>query len=498
MEYFIGIDVGTTGTKALLFDAHGEILHRAYRSYPLMNPAPEQTEQNPMDWYQAVCLTVKECTTKLEEPSQVTALSISAQGGTLVLCDESGRPIRNAISWLDRRAKKESEELCQAKEEDYYYLHTGWRVNHGYHLAEIKWLVKHEPELIKQTRFFLSPLDFLNLKLSGEAVSDYTNVAITNLEDIRKRNWEKSIFDDLGIKEKQLPRLAPAGTVIGTLTKKAASELNLSERTLLINGGYDQYCAACGLGAVSKGDVMLSTGTAWVLIGITDQLVIDRNSYIAPGLHVVPNRYGVMASLETGGVSLEWIRNKILSIHSHIHYNEINRQAEARGEGANGLLFYPYFAGSTCPTWDSNLKSSFLGLTLYHDGYDMARAVMEGVVYAVDGILQAFEKAKIKSEKIKMTGGATKSPFWSQMISDITGIPVELYHEADSAAIGAGIIAAVGSKKFEDFSAAITAFKQDSHMLFPDEEKKRKYQVIKKRYWDGLQFLRGFYREEVE
>ena len=119
--------------------------------------------------------------------------------------------------------------------------------------------------------------------------------------------------------------LAPAGTVIGTLTKKAASELNLSERTLLINGGYDQYCAACGLGAVSKGDVMLSTGTAWVLIGITDQLVFDRNSYIAPGLHVVPNRYGVMASLETGGVSLEWIRNKILSIHSHIHYNEINR-----------------------------------------------------------------------------------------------------------------------------------------------------------------------------
>ena len=498
MEYVIGIDVGTTGTKALLLNEKGEILHRAYESYGLINPGPDQTEQDPMDWYRAVASVVGSCSHAAGDSSRIAAVSVSAQGGTVVLCDRAGNPLRNAISWLDRRAKAESEELCSAKEKDYYYLHTGWRVNQGYHLAEIKWLSRHEPELMKKTELFLSPLDYLNLALSGRAVSDYTNVAITNLENIRRKDWEETIFQDLGITREQLPVLEKAGTVIGRLTPQAAKDLQLEEGTLLVNGGYDQYCAACGLGAVNTGDVMLSTGTAWVLIGIADQLIFDQNSYIAPGLHVVPDLYGVMASLETGGVSLEWMRNNILSSGEKISYDELNRQAEDRGIGAQGLLFYPYFAGSTCPTWDPALRGSFLGLSLYHDRYDMTRAVMEGVVYEIDGILQSFDKAHMKPERIKMTGGAAKSSFWSQMIADITGIPVERYQEADSAAIGAGIIAAVGAGIFSDFQAAIDRFKQESSLIIPDQERYSQYRKIKERYWSGLKCLREFYKKGVD
>lgn len=496
MKYLIGIDVGTTGTKSLLFTEQGTLITTAYRGYDLINEKPGYAEQDPSDWYQAVAETVRQCLTGMEDPSQVTAVSISAQGGTMIAVDRDGNPVRRAVSWLDRRAKREAEQLCEGKEENYYYLNTGWRLNDGYHLAEMKWMENHEKELFDKTSLFLSPLDYLNLRLTGSAVSDFTNVGITNLENLHSWDWESTIFQDLPITRDNLPQLKPAGTVIGTLTRQAAADLGLSEAALVVNGGYDQYCAALGLGAVQNGDLMLSSGTAWVLMAITDRLIFDTETFLSPCMHIVPNRFGVMASLETGGVSMEWFKNKVASCEGYQeNYETINRFVEERGIGAEGLLFYPHFAGSTCPSWSKQSRGAFLGLTLYHDRYHMARAVMEGVVYEICDILDAYRKQNMEIRTIKLVGGASKSEFWTRLIADITQVPVEVYGNADAAGIGAGIIAAKGAGFYPDFESALSVFSQDKKEVLPDWTRGKAYGKIRRNYQKGFARLKEFYNE---
>ena len=270
--------------------------------------------------------------------------------------------------------------------------------------------------------------------------------------------------------------------------------MGLSAGTLVINGGYDQYCAALGLGAIEAGDLMLSTGTAWVLMAITDQMKFDTESYISPCRHIVPGRFGGMASLETGGVSLDWFKNKVASCSAYEEsYEVINEEIEKRGPGADGVLFYPHFAGTTCPTWSKNSKGAFLGLTLYHDRYHMARAVMEGVVYEMCMIVDAYRKAGIEIKKIRLAGGASKSPVWTQMIADAVQVPVIVYENADAAAIGAGMIAAVGAGVCADFEEAAYKFQTSGEEISPDPERKEIYREQYIRYQEGFRKLRDFY-----
>lgn len=498
MKYLIGIDVGTTGTKTLLFDQEKNIIKRSYYSYKLNSPKPGYAEQNPEEWYKAVINTVLECVEDISEKETVEAISISAQGGAMAAVDVTGKAVKPAVSWLDRRAKLEAEKLCKNKEENYYYKKTGWRLNDGYNLAQILWMKTHEQDKYNQTALFMSTLDYLNFRLTGRAVADYTSMGITNLENIHTWTWDKSIFRDLQINEEQLPHICQAGTAVGMLTEKAAKEMGLTEKTIVVNGGYDQYCAALGVGAIHKGDLMLSTGTAWVLMGITDELKFDEKSYISPCRHIVPGVFGTMASLETGGVSLDWLRNRIISGEKYTEeYDIINREIEKRRPGADGILFYPHFAGTTCPTWSKNNKASFLGITLFHDKYHIARAVMEGVVFEMYGILKAYENAGINIGKIKLVGGASRSRIWTQMIADITQMPVEVYGNADAAAIGAGIIAAIGAGWYKSYEEACTAFSQDITHVLPNKENAELYKNIYEKYKQGFMYLKEFYDKEA-
>lgn len=494
MKYLIGIDVGTTGTKALLFTETGRIVKTAYRGYGIVSDRPDYAEQEPSEWYRAAADTVRQCTAVLKDSFQITAISVSAQGGTTVAVDKDGIPVRRAVSWLDRRAKREAEELCRGKEQNYYYLNTGWRLNDGYNLAQIKWMKAHEPDLFEKTALFLSPLDYLNLRLSGKAVSDFTNEGITNLENLHSRDWDLSIFDDLQLLRSNLPQLEPAGTVIGKLTKAASLDLGLTEDTMVINGGYDQYCAALGLGAIYEGDVMLSTGTAWVLIAVTNRLVFDTDTFSSPCMHIIPDCFGVMASLETGGVSMDWFKDKVASCKDYKEtYETMNTMIEERGAGADGLLFYPHLAGTTCPYWSKNSRGAFVGLTLFHDRYHMARAVMEGVVYEICEVLDSYQKQGMKTQTIKLVGGASKSKVWTQMIADISGVSVEVYDNADAAAIGAGIIAAKGAGYYENFEQAADAFRQNVVCIEPNQEVHVLYKKIRQDYHSGFECLKKFY-----
>lgn len=465
MAYYLGIDLGTTGTKAMLYSPSGMLIGEAYSGYGVECPVPGWTEQDPEDWYDAVCDTVHKCTESIDRNEKVF-ISISAQGGALVICDVSGKPLRPAISWLDRRAGEEARFLTESHGKDYYYERTGWRLNDGYNLAEILWLKRHEPDIYGQHPLYLSPLDWLTLKLTGKAVTDYTNLGITNLEDIRTLAWLDSIFGDLGIEEAQLPDVVAAGTPLGTLCAEACADLGLPD-AIAVCGGYDQYSAALGLGAASPGDIMLSTGTSWVVLGISDHLLFDPDSYISPCVHVIPGLYGAMASLETGGISIEWFRN-VSSYGKPEDFASIDRNAAERKAAESGLFFIPYLAGATCPHWSSRSRGSFVGLDLSHDRYHMARAVMEGVAFEIHSIVEAFRHSGFSPSRIKMVGGASKSAIWTRIVSDILNAEVDVYGSANAACIGAAVLAAYGSGVYgHDMVSIQRMFDGGSHTISP-------------------------------
>lgn len=497
MRYLLGVDIGTTGTKTVAFDEEGNMLSSAYQGYEVVSEQADWAEQDADDWWRAVVRTVREAVATLPDKNGVVALALSSQGGSLVMADKSGQPLGRAVSWLDHRpGDKELDALCAGKETDYHYLRTGWPLKNCFNLAQCKWMQNNRADLFKRTDKFLSTSDYLNLKLAGRAVTDFTSAGITNMEDLRTKTWDEAVFGDLEIGRHQLGELNAPGTPIGTLTKEAADELGLPETVLVVNGGMDQYCGALGAGVVEDGDLMLATGTAWVLLGAYPQLVFDQESYFAPCPHILPEKYGIMATVPTGGIAMEWFRKTFSDSGAaeRESFAHIDEAAARRPEGGGGLLFYPHFSGSTCPTWSSESRAAFLGINLSHERADFARAVMEGVTFELSGIIAAMRRSGGKTRQIRMIGGAAKSKLWRGIVADITGLPVVRSQISDAACAGAAMAAGVGAGVYGDYQQASALFCKPGETILPDSEKHAVYQDLLQDYQSGFQHLRSFYQ----
>lgn len=499
MRYLIGVDIGTTGTKTVVFDEEGREIASAYRGYEVRSERADYAEQDAEDWWRALVETVREATAAVPDKREIAALSLSTQGGSLVAVDENGIPTQRAISWLDCRVgEDELAALRAGKEEDYHYLHTGWPLGGRYNLAQIKWLQNHRPEIYRKSRMFLSTSDYLYYHLTGRAVTDYTSAGITNLEDLRGRCWDAAGMADLGIDTGRLGELLPSGAPIGSLTCQAARTLGLPETVLAVNGGMDQYCGALGAGAVQQGDLMLATGTSWVLLGTYPDLVFDRGSYFAPCPHILPERYGLMATVPTGGISMEWFRRVFRTPPqagraAEEGFADIDRAAAEKPPGADGVLFYPHFSGSTCPTWSDANRAAFLGINLSHDRGHFARAVMEGVVFQMREIIDAMRENGGKTNRIHMIGGASKSALWRGIVADVTGLPVLSSRSPNAACTGAAMVAAVGAGILPDYREASRRFCETAAVIHPDEAAHALYESCFADYQAGFQYLRAFH-----
>ncbi|MEG1882889.1 MAG: FGGY family carbohydrate kinase [Clostridia bacterium] len=496
MKYLLGIDVGTTGTKSVLFAQTGEQVASHYYGYPLINQRADWVEQYAEDWWKGVVATVQEVIRLVDDKKDIYALSLSTQGGSLVVLNEDYQPMMPAISWMDRRAGRlELDQLIKDKPEDYYYFNTGWKLTNSFNLVQIKWLQNHKPSLFRKAAKFLSTSDYLNYKLTGLFVTDYTSAGITNMENLKRRSWDRCIFDDLGIKSDQLSQLSPSCMIIGRLNEQAALELNLSPDTIVINGGMDQYCGAVGASAVREGDLMLATGTSWVMLGTLSKLYFDQESYLSPCPHILPQKYGIMATVPTAGVSMEWFRQTYMqgTGTEKISYNAINQLASVISPGADGLLFYPHFSGATCPSWKVNNRAGFIGVHLGHKIGHFARAIMEGVAFDASRVIEAMQQCGDETKQIKMIGGAAKSDLWSQVVSDITGMCVERPVLTDAPCAGAAMIAGVGSGLIGSFEEAQQLFCKFKDPIYPNEKNHAQYKQIKERYLEGFHCLTHFY-----
>lgn len=494
-KLLIGIDVGTTGTKSVLVQEDGTLLGRAYEGYECDNRPGGFSEQDAEALWQAVANTVKEITKDPELRKRVVGISLSTQGGTLVVVDEDGNPIHPAIVWTDHRCKEEREEMLRTVSEQEVYEKTGWSLGVGLNALEIMWLQKNKPEVFRKAAKFLSVPDYITYKLTGKYAIDLSNAGINQLADIQKKCWDPALIKAVGITEAQLPELFDSGDVIGTLSQAAQEELLLPADAVVSAGGHDQYCVALGAGALNDGDVFIATGTAWVVTGIFEKPHFDTQVRLSQSRHTVKGMWGSLISLGTGGVCLEWLRKNLNMIGEDqkglISYRELDNMAKEKGIGANGLFFYPYFSGASYPIRDSAGRAAFLGLELAHDRFDFARAVMEGVTYQIVWTLEAFQTSDIKA--LKLVGGATNSPLWVQMVADISGMPILIPEIPDMACIGAAVLAGIGAGVFQSAQEGYRKLATRERKVEPIQENVEAYRPLYERYRKGAHYLADCY-----
>jgi xylulokinase len=466
----LGVDVGTNATKCVLCTAKGDVVAQSRRDYALQHPRPGWVEQDPEELWTAVVGAVREACAGAGQ--SVVAMSLSCQGGTTIPVDSQMRPLRPAISWLDGRAAAEGKELVELLGQEAIYRATGWEAHAALPVLHIAWLRKHEPELFGRTARFLFVNDFILYRLTGELLMDPSDAALTLLYNVEDDRWDPQLCAAAGVRVEQLSPIAASGRVVGRLLSSAARELGLSTEVVVINGGHDQYCAALGAGVVRDGDVLLSCGTAWVLLAAASRLIRDPLHTFAPGRHVLPGVWGLLCSMPAAGAAMDWAVRNLANgpQEEELRYDRVDEHLKAAAPGAGGLLFLPLLAGVEAATRRSGQWGAITGLALGHSRWDMLQSLMEGVALELRWILQRLQELGQLPQELRMVGGATRSTIWPQIVANASGLPLTVPQVSEAASRGAAMLAALGAvlcqEVWADSGQARTIRPVPEHVLF--------------------------------
>jgi xylulokinase len=479
-ELLVGLDVGTTATKALLFDLDGRVLAVASRGYGLLTPGLGCVEQDPEQIWAAVVETLQSLSQAVGrrpggQNDRIVALSQSSQGGTTIPVEAQGRPLHAAFSWMDQRAAEEAAAVEARWGADAIYRTTGWSLFGGLPLQHIAWFRRNRPAEFSATAHFLFVNDFIGYRLTGQRCMNPSDAGITQLMALATGDWDTRLLETAGVHRDQLSPVRPSGAVIGTLTAQAAEATGLPRDTLVVNGAHDQYCAAVGAGVTRPGRVLLSCGTAWVLLAVPPDLERGLGSRMAISRHAVEGRWGAIRSLGGVGSSLEWLVDNTYGGHPGgagytgseraTLYAALNDAAGQTPPGSDGLLFLPLAGGHAANYGPA--RGGFLNLSLNHSRGHLGRAVMEGTAFELRWAVEETRAAGVGVTALTMVGGAAKSPVWPRIVADVLGVPVTIPAEKDAAARGAAILAGVGAGLLENAEAGFAAWSGDETSLEP-------------------------------
>lgn len=470
----LGLDIGTNATKAVLFDLSGAELVKAEQNYPLSTPQPGWAEQDPELVWQAVVSVIERIVSQAGPERQIVALALAAQSGSVIPAQADGTPVYPMITWLDTRTEALVRQWKAEGLEEKVRMLSGWSLHPGLPFPNIAWLRQFEPDIFAKTERFLSVLDFLNHRLTGLFCADFSSGTEMQLVDVSTAQWSSELCGLVGITPNHLARLEPAGTVVGNITPATSKLTGLSAQTLVVNGGHDQCCTALAMGMIDPGKVMLATGTAWVVTGVTktpSMHTIPANTNL--NFHVAPQRWTVSQYLGGFGASVEWCLNQCWQSPSatlpradlYSHFDEALAHSQP---GCNGLLFLPL--GGTLQLPGGKSQGGFVGLRLDHTRPDMSRAILEGAAFEVRWALETIRQAGLPVEHLWVAGGATHSPVWPQILADVSNVPISLTHYAQWPALGAAILAGAGAGLFETLEAGVTRFQKSPRQMMPDEK----------------------------
>ena len=443
--YLLGIDLGTTGCKSMVFDGASQILGSSYIEYGLIM-TPEGVEQDANAWWENVARAVRESVRESGVGSdEIAALAISSQGIAFVPVSREGAPIYNAISWLDGRATRESAALGELFGERELFSRTGKRLLPCYVLPQLMWMREHRPQVYRDAYKFLMAHDFIVYRMTGRAVTDYSMASGTLAYDLHTRAWMTDILNATGVNAAKLPEIRAAGTIAGALSPAAAGQLGLSPQTLVVIGAQDQRCASIGAG-IGAGVVTASLGTSTALCALLDRPVIDPEMRVT--CCALDERRWVLESVvATAGAALKWINS---TFFPGLAYDALCALAEDALPLCGGVRFYPHLFAESA----EGAKGAFTGISLQTRRGDMVRAVLEGVAFQMRLHLEDLRRLGVEAEELRLFGGGAKSPLWCQIIADITGMRVRVPYTHETANLGAAILAGAGAGIFEDYFSA--------------------------------------------
>ncbi len=466
MSVFLGIDIGTSGTKTLAIDPEGKILASAMETYPCYVPKPLWSEQDPEDWWQATIKTVRAVVDSAGlKPGDVKSIGLSGQMHGSVFLDKNDRVVRRAILWNDQRTSAECEEI-EAR--------VGGRRNliklvanpamTGFTAPKILWLRNHEPRHFAKTVKVLLPKDEIRRRMTGEYATEVSDASGMLLLDVAKRKWSKKLLDALELDAGMLGRVYESEEVTGRLTSQAAELLGLTTDCVVVGGAGDCAAGAVGNGIVQRGVLSTSIGTSGVMFVHSDEVKIDPQGRVHTFCHAVRGRWHMMGVNLSAGGSLQWFRNELCKADVEKArrdgtevYDLLTAEAEAVSAGSQGLFFLPYLSGERTPHADPDARGCFVGLTLAHTRGHLLRSIMEGVTYSMRDSLEIIEGLGVPVRQIRASGGGSRSPLWRQIQADVFGRKVVTINTEEGPAFGVALLAAVGAGAFKHIGEACAA-----------------------------------------
>jgi xylulokinase len=450
MALILAHDLGTTGNKANLFDETGTLVASHLEGYGVEYLRAGWAEQNPNDWWRAVCDSTRALLqTARAKPRDIAVVTFSGQMMGVIALDADDRPLRSAIIWADQRSTAEAALIAERCGADEIYRRTGHRVSPSYSAAKILWIKRNQPDLFAQARRFMMAKDYAALKLTGQAVTDHSDASGSNLFELESREWCTDFLDRLEIDIACLPRVCASTDVIGYVTSAASEATGLVAGTPVVIGGGDGACATVGAGVVDDGDAYCVLGTSSWIAFTSQHPLLDPQQRTFTFCNLPRDRYMPTGTMQSAGAAREWL------IHTMGEQNAPNDDAIAMVElGCNGLLFLPYLIGERSPWWNPKARAAFVGLTMNHGAAEMSRAVLEGVAFNLKIILDALS-AHAPFKSLRLIGGGARSKLWQRILADVFGIPLEIPELlAEATSWGAAVAGGIGVGLYHDWPIA--------------------------------------------
>lgn len=497
MRYVIGIDLGTSATKTILFDEAGKIISSKSYEYDMQQPHNGWAEQNPEDWYTAAIETLNYVTGHSGvNTDDIVAIGISGQMHGLVMLDEDCNVLRPAILWCDQRTGKECAELTE-KLGDTLIKVTANPALTGFTASKILWVKNNEPHIFEKCRHVLLPKDYLRFRLTGEFATEVSDASGMQLLDVPNRKWSDIMIDAVGLKPEYLPKVYESPEITGYINKEIAEKTGLSTKTSVVGGAGDNAAAAVGMGVVEEGKAFTTIGTSGVVFAHTDNPVIDSLGRVHTFCCAVPGAWHVMGVTQGAGLSLQWFKNQFCYKEakealdtSKPVYKITDDMAAKIPIGCENLLYLPYLMGERTPHLDPDCRGVFFGISAMHKKAHFIRAVMEGVTYSLYDCLCVLHSMSINPQAMLLCGGGSRSDLWKGMICDTFAINVETANSADAAALGVAVLAAVGAGLYPDVKTACSVMVPvTTSVLSPNAENTqeyRKYHSVYSRLYPAL------------
>ena len=466
-QYFLGIDTSTTSSKALLVDEDGKVIAVASSPHTLQTPKPLWSEQSPLEWWNAVLLSIRSVLEKAGiDGERIAAVGLTGQMHGLVLLDEAGYVLRPAILWNDQRTQSQCDEIHHIIGKEKFIQITGNVALTGFTAPKILWVKENEPDLYARASHVLLPKDYIRLKLTGEYAMDKADGAGTVLFDLRSRDWSEEVLAALAIPPAWMPKTFEGAEFTGCITEEAASQTGLKVGTPVAAGGGDQAAQAVGVGAVEPGIVGLTVGTSGVVFATTPAALIEPEGRLHAFCHAVPGMWHFMGVMLSAAGSLQWYRD---TLASDMSFDDLLKEAEAVSAGSEGLQFLPYLSGERTPHPDPLARGAFIGLTLRHSRAHMTRAVLEGVAFGLKDSFTLIQNAGLGAiTQVRASGGGTKGALWRQILASVLDAELVTVNTTEGAAYGAALLAGVGAGAWSDVPSACKASVKITGSTLPD------------------------------